>query len=212
MRVIERRLLVKIQDRTPNALSGITNLIKLTYSNLSEDVQTFNTAKSKLKAKQLELTAVMILVKIIIKYLDVPVKTTVEFLECIVTPVTDWFHNSWEEITWPSLEFLNHSGPLKKNFNSTLDDRPSINLNEFDLNRFKKQFASLCDRITRLLSSTSGGSNTIRSASDNNGSGDDSNSNDRIINENDEDEIKNEKSDWLNDDILGTGGLLKYNV
>lgn len=212
MRVIERRLLVKIQDRTPNALGGITNLIKLTYANLSEDVQELNTAKSKLKAKQLELTAAMTFVKIIIKYLDIPVKTTVEFLECIVTPVADWLHNSWEEITWPSLEFLNNTGPLKKNKNSTIDDRPSITLTEFDLNRFKKQFASLCDRVTRLSSSTSGGTNTIHSASDINRSGDDSHSNDQIINEKDEDEIKNETSDWLNDDILGSGDLLKYNV
>lgn len=202
MRVIERRFIVKVQDRTPNALTGITNLIKLTYSNLSNDVKEFNEAKSYLKSKQYELSAAIILIQTIIKYLDLSAKTTVQFLESLVTPVEDWDEHSWEEMTWPVLETLYHTGPLKKNKNSTIDDCPTINMTDFDLNRFKKLLTSFCDRITRLSSSSpsSGGNDTNLSTFN---ISDDSNNNDQIINENDEDEMKNETNDWLNNDISG---------
>lgn len=224
MRVIERRLIVKIQDRTPNALNGITNLLKMTYTSISEDVAAFNSTKSILQSKQHELSASITLIKIIIQHLDINQKIISEFLDCLTTPSYDWIQYSWEEITWPSLELLNYSGPLKKNKNVTIDDRPTICMSDFDLNRFKKQLASLCDRITRLSSSsasttTSTSGNDTNRSSDFNGNrngGDDSNNDQAIINENDEyedgedDEMKNETSDWVNDDISGTGDVLKF--
>lgn len=46
----------------------------------------------------------------------------------------------------------NHLGPLRKNKNSSLDDHLTFAITNLDINRFKRHFASLLERVSQMAS------------------------------------------------------------
>lgn len=50
----------------------------------------------------------------------------------------------------PSMEMLTYIGPLRKHKHGALDDNPSFVIGALDLNRFKRHFSSLVERVCRL--------------------------------------------------------------
>lgn len=189
MRIVERRLLVKIQNRTPNALGGITHLLRATSKCLNDESDKLKECEKILKMQSIQLTSALELLKNLIRFLDIPIKTCDGFLSALITPIINWNEYCWEEITSPSLEILNYSGPLRKNKNSTLDEHPTITTNEIDIQRYKKQFGSLVERICRL----------VITKNDNKNDGEEFNENEDEF----EDDEKIETSEWMNDDAFG---------
>lgn len=59
---------------------------------------------------------------------------------------------AWEEITNDSLDRLNHIGALRKNKNLSVDDNLSYAATSLDINRYKKRFSTLLERVCRLTS------------------------------------------------------------
>lgn len=121
-------------------------------------------------SSQRHLSCAIALSRVIIENLDLPYKTTEGLCSVLVTPVTDWLNNvsrlslylylsikiqifqTWEETTNDSLDRLNHIGPLRKNKNAPFDDNPSYASTSLDINRYKRRFSALMERVCRLCS------------------------------------------------------------
>lgn len=57
---------------------------------------------------------------------------------------------SWEEMMATGLNILNYIGPLRKNKNSAVDDDPTIDMAQFDFERFKRHLMGLLERVSRM--------------------------------------------------------------
>jgi len=180
MRLIERRLIVKIQDRSPGALTGIKLLLNNTNQDIITTVNELKLNRVIVEKAQINLSSVINLLRIIIEHSDLGKKVINDFISIFVCPICDFSEQCWEELIAPTLDMLTHIGQLGKNKNSSFDEHPSFAITELDLNRFKRHFTYLYELIftdAKLL-----GSN---------------NNNNNDIDENDE--IMNEENEWLND-------------
>lgn len=119
-----------------------------------------------------------------------------------------------------SLEYLNYSGPLRKNQNSNLDEHPNLKFNEIDINHIKHQIHSLYERLCRLalpkgtesknsetISENKTTNETIIEGDENSQTStvEDSSTAQNVETERDEEDV--EESDWLNGEILTTDML-----
>lgn len=88
---------------------------------------------------------------------------------------------------------LNHIGPLRKNKNTALDENPSFAITSLDVNRYKRHFTSLLERVCRMAANV-GQSGTTETDDD-------------TIEEKHEIEEEQEPptSEWLNSTISSTG-------
>ena len=177
MRLIERRLIVKIQDRSPGALNGI----KLLLNNTNQDIITMvNELKAKrvnVQRAQINLSSIINLLKIIIEHSDLGKKVINDFIAIFVCPVCDFSDQCWEELIAPTLDMLTHIGQLGKNKNSSFDEHPSFAITELDINRFKRHFIYLYERIFNNAKHLDGNHNDLDET----------------------DDIITEENEWLND-------------
>lgn len=155
MRLVERRLIVKIQDRQPGALGGISVLLKNTHSDLMKTTQRLKEIRRNLNKSQMELSCTLALIKNVVENFNINPKTIEGFLSALVYPVNDWIDQSWEEITAPALDMLNHNGPLRKNQNASIEEQPNFAVTTLDFVRFKRHLNSLMDRVCRLVANNS---------------------------------------------------------
>lgn len=158
MRLVERRLIVKIQDRQPGALGGISILLKNTHIDLMKTTQKLKEIRKNLNISQIELSCTLSLIKNVVENFTIHPKTIEGFLSALVYPINDWNEQSWEEITAPALDMLNHNGPLRKNQNASIEEQPNFAVTTLDFVRFKRHLNSLMDRVCRLVANNSNNS------------------------------------------------------
>lgn len=193
MRLVERRLIVKIQDRQPGALGGISILLKNTHTDLMKTTQKLKEIRKNLNKSQTELSCTLALIKNVVENFTIHPKTIEGFLSALVYPINDWNDQSWEEITAPALDMLNHNGPLRKNQNASIEEQPNFAVTSLDFVRFKRHLSSLMDRICRLVANNSNNSTPAAPIDDSDDFSD-------------ENKLEfAEISEWVNDAVSTTG-------
>lgn len=162
------------------------------------------------------MSCVIALTRHIVKHLNLQPKIVDGFCAILDSQVTDWleqvfrnmlhfcpymieskklffFFQSWEEVMAPSMEMLNYIGPLRKHKHGALDDNPSFVVGTLDLNRFKRHFSSLVERVCRLSNSSGDNHETDKLSRDNV----DDYGNSVVAGIQEEPEQVDETSDWI---------------
>ncbi|XP_031630232.1 protein PTHB1 [Contarinia nasturtii] len=149
MRLLERRYFTKLDDKKTGSIDSIVTFLKTTHQELMTHIQTLENAKQNLSKIQCDLSCGLACVNGLIKLIDVPPKGCDTLRSALMSTVTDYPQQSWEEMTAAGLNILTYVGPLKKNKNGVADDDPTLDVAPFDFERFKRHLTGLLERVSR---------------------------------------------------------------
>ncbi|XP_055320368.1 protein PTHB1 [Sitodiplosis mosellana] len=149
MRLLERRYFTKLDDKKTGSIDSIMTFLKTTHHELMAHIQSLENAKQNLAKMQCDLSCGLACVNGLIKLIDVPPKGCDTLCSSLMSTVTDYPQQSWEEMTAAGLNILNYVGPLRKNKNAATDDDPTLDVAPFDFDRFKRHLTGLLERVSR---------------------------------------------------------------
>ncbi|XP_055613146.1 protein PTHB1 [Uranotaenia lowii] len=149
MRLFQRRFVVKLQERSIRALDGVLMLLKKNHMEISKTCNQMKAVQNEIKISQIKLTGLLSLFEASFVHSDIALKYLETVKSIFARPVFDCTDQGWEDVAQSMVKFLSQSGPFRTASGiSSFDEKFIFTLDEsFQLDAFKKQFATLLARI-----------------------------------------------------------------
>ncbi|XP_075220052.1 Bardet-Biedl syndrome 9 [Lycorma delicatula] len=143
-RVIQRRLLAKLRDKTPTSLTGLDILLRYSYENILEFSHELENTLLDLKKCGCELSSAVRLILILIKLSECAVQKDLEDLTAALSYTLYKAENQgWEEVCEAGVCYL-----LQTSLAKSVRDHQRTCINPLkEIGRFKKHIAGAIDRV-----------------------------------------------------------------
>ncbi|XP_059615295.1 protein PTHB1 [Phlebotomus argentipes] len=152
MRLIQRSILSKLQNKSSEAITGLHMLLKLTHEDILRLMNLIRDLEGKSEDIKINLSCILNILRETLKYCGLPNYVTENLQSVLVTPINDWTEQIWEESIAAPVDLMSHVGVLSKHKGMDFDENYSFLVtNPFDLARLKRQLVNLFDRVTRLI-------------------------------------------------------------
>ncbi|GAB0094681.1 PHTB1_N domain-containing protein [Sergentomyia squamirostris] len=152
MRLIQRSVLSKLQNKSPTALTGLHMLLKLTHEDIIRLTEKYKGIEEKCEVMKVGLCSLLNIAREALKYSELPNHVTEGFQSVLITPINDLTDQTWEEGIAAAVDLISHVGMLGKHKGMDFDENWTfLTTNPFDLARLKRQLKNLFERVGRMM-------------------------------------------------------------
>uniref|UniRef100_A0A7G3AQ71 Protein PTHB1 n=1 Tax=Lutzomyia longipalpis TaxID=7200 RepID=A0A7G3AQ71_LUTLO len=153
MRLVQRSILSKLQNKSSEAISGLQMLLKLTHEDIIRLTDQLRRLEGKLEDIKINLGCILNITRETLKHSGLPNHVTENLQSVFVTPINDWMEQSWEETVAAPVDLISHVGVLSKHRGMDFEENYSfLTTTPFDLPRVKRQITNLLERVSRMIS------------------------------------------------------------